>query len=86
MVQWLKIRLTKQETQAQTLVGKLDPSCFEATKPAPQLLNLSAATRESMHPNKRSCVMQVRPDAAKSINIKKKKEWVNYRQGVLIRE
>ena len=31
--------------------------------------------------------MQVRPDAAKSINIKKKKEeWVNYRQGVLIRE
>ena len=50
MVQWLKIHLAKQETQAQALVGKLGPSCFEATKPALQLLNLSAATRESMNP------------------------------------
>ena len=58
--------------------GNWDPKCSRATRPACHKLSLYATTRESVHHNERShmmqtrsWVLQLRPDTAKEINLKK---------------
>ena len=69
VVQWLRIRLTVQGTQVQSLVWE-DRTCCGATKPVPQESQCSARKTPLMP--QRSCVPQLRPDKAKEIHIKKK--------------
>ena len=73
VVQWLRIRLTMQGMQVQSLVWALDPTCFRATKP--QLERNPQPSTEDHMPGAgilQSYMPQLRPDTAKSIIFFKK--------------
>ena len=59
MVQWLRIRLSMQETRVRTLVWE-DPTCLGATKPVPQLLSLRSRAREPQLLSPRAATTEAR--------------------------
>ena len=60
-VQWLRIYFATQGTQVRSLVGELNP-CAAFTEPL--LWNLCATAREPVFHNKRSCMLELRPNTA----------------------
>ena len=68
MVQWLRICLRMQGMWVRSLVGELRSHMLQGNLAhVPQLLSPRATTREKpVRRNERSCVPQLRPDAAKN--------------------